>query len=140
MIQFSQNKFVPKLTKLGVYLLVFWILFLLGRALWQNWDLKHSISKLNEQLLTLTQQKKDLENLNLYYNSDSFKELEARKRLGLKKPGEKLVVLPMATPSQGQVTPSNFPEQLAQEKKTIAGVEAPSKIPNWALWWQYFTK
>ncbi len=139
-MQFSQNKFVPKLTKLGAYFLAFWMLFLLGRALWQNWDLKHSILKLNDQLITLEQQKKDLENLNLYYSSDSFKELEARKRLGLKKSGEKLVVLPATTPSAESATPSNFNEQLDQEKKTIAGVTAPSKIPNWLLWWQYFTK
>lgn len=139
-MQFSQNKFMPKLTKMGIYFLVFWMLFLLGRALWQNWDLKRSILKLNEQLITLEQQKKDLENLNLYYSSDSFKELEARKRLGLKKPGEKLVVLPATTPSAEVPTPGNFSEELDKEKKSIAGVTTPTKIPNWLLWWQYFTK
>lgn len=139
-MQIPGKKIVSKTTKIGVYLLVFWMLFLLGRSLWQNWDLKHSITKLNEQLVTLEQQKKDLENLNLYYSSDSFKELEARKRLGLKKPGEKLVVLPAMSPSAELATSGNFLEQVDQEKKSIAGVTTPTKIPNWLLWWQYFTK
>lgn len=139
MIQFSNNKFIPKFAKIATYFVIFWILFLLGRAVWQNWDLKHSIWKLNEQIATLEQQKNDLENLNLYYSSDSFKELEARKRLGLKKPGEKLVILPAASPSI-TVTPGNFPEELDKEKESVAGVITPSRIPNWLLWWQYFTR
>ncbi|MFA6492869.1 MAG: hypothetical protein WCV58_01895 [Patescibacteria group bacterium] len=140
MMKFNQNKILSKITKVGVYLGVFWVLFLLGRAIWQNWDLKHSIYKLNEQIVILNQQKKDLENLNLYYQSDSFKELEARKLLGLKKSGEKLVILPIETPKAESSAANSFPEQLNKEKETVAGVTAPTRIPNWLLWWQYFTK
>lgn len=140
MMQFNQSKLISKFTKLIIYIGVIWILFLLGRSLWQNWDLKRSINKLQEQIAVLNQQKKDLENLNLYYRSDSFRELEARKKLGLKKPGEKVVILPAATPSATTVSPGNFSEELNKEKESIAGVVAPSKIPNWLLWWQYFTK
>jgi hypothetical protein len=139
-MKFNQNKILSKITKVGVYLGVFWVLFLLGRAIWQNWDLKHSIYKLNEQIVILNQQKKDLENLNLYYQSDSFKELEARKLLGLKKSGEKLVILPIETPKAESSAANSFPEQLNKEKETVAGVTAPTRIPNWLLWWQYFTK
>lgn len=111
----------------------------MGRAIWQNWQLRHYIWQLNEQVVTLEKQKKDLENLNLYYRSDSFRELEARKRLNLKKPGEKVVILPVssATPT---VTPSNFPEELTKEKEAVAGESVPAKTPNWLLWWQYFTR
>lgn len=132
----NQNKLMVQLTKLATFLVIFWIFFLLGRSLWQNWNLKHSILKLNEQISTLQKQKKDLENLNLYYSSDSFQELEARKELGLKKPGEKMVILP-TTP---RPTPNNFSQEIKEEAKSIAGVESSSKIPNWLLWWQYFTK
>lgn len=134
-----KNKYLPKLTKLAVYLGVFWILFLLGRSLWQNWDLKHSIWKLTDQIATLEQQKKDLENLNLYYKSDSFKELEARRKLGLKKPEEKIFIIADTSPALSN-TNENFSEEINKEKEKIAGLEAPSKIPNWLLWWQYFTK
>ena len=136
MIQFNKNKIFPKVTKLGVFLAVFWIIFLLGKSVWQNWNLKHSIWKLNEQIAILEQQKKDLENLNMYYRSDSFKELEARKRLGLKKPGEKIVILPAE--AQTSRPNANFSEELNKEKEKVAGIATPSKIPNWLLWWQYF--
>ena len=140
MMQFDQSKIIAKIIKPITYLLIFWIIFLLGKSLWQNWALKHSIWQLNEQIATLNQQKKDLENLNLYYSSDSFKELEARKMLGLKKPGEKMVILPASPGSSPTAAPSNFPEEVMKEKEAISGVENPVKIPNWALWWQYFTK
>lgn len=34
----------------------------------------------------------------------------------------------------------NFSDELNKEKESVAGVVTPSKIPNWLLWWQYFTK
>lgn len=143
-MQFKQEKLWPKITKLVIFVVVFWIIFLLGQSLWQNWFLQKSILKLKEQLAYLEQQKKDLNNLNLYYRSDAFRELEARKRLGLKKPGEKMVILPAspsatATPNV-ETSPTNFPEELNKEKEAVAGIVTPSKIPNWLLWWQYFTK
>lgn len=132
---FGQKKVVKKFTKAGIVFAVFWILFLLSRSLWQNFTLRQSVSKLHEQISQLKTQKKDLENLNLYYRSDSFRELEARKRLGLKKIGEKMVILPISpAPSL-----SSFPEDLEKEKEKVAGVSTPSKVPNWLLWWQYFT-
>ncbi|MDZ7587157.1 MAG: septum formation initiator family protein [Patescibacteria group bacterium] len=147
MMQFRENKFISNFAKIASYLVIFWIIFLLGRSVWQNWNLKHSIWKLNEQIVILKKEKKDLENLNLYYSSDAFKELEARKRLGLKKPGEKMVILPVSpaggptsSPSGQAVTESDFPEEIKKEKESVAGVESLSKIPNWLLWWQYFTR
>lgn len=147
MMQFKKDKLIAQVTKIATFLAVFWILFLLGKSIWQNWNLRHSIWKLNEQLAQLTIQKKDLENLIIYYQSDSFKELEARKKLGLKKADEKVVILPLEPtggPTSGQdnfsPSSSSFPEDLEKEKENIAGVSQVSKIPNWALWWQYFTR
>lgn len=143
----KKDQLISKLTKLATYIVIMWILFLLGRSVWQNWELRHSIWKLNEQLVQLNTQKKDLENLITYYRSDSFKELEARKKLGLKRPDEKMVIIsidptggPVSSPNSQNGLPTSFPADVEKEKESVAGVSQKSKIPNWALWWQYFTK
>lgn len=133
MINFAQ-KHLRGLTRVIVYLMIFYLVFLLGRSLWTNYTLEKSITKLEEQIAALKEEKKTLENLNLYYQTDSFKELEARKKLGWKAPGEKSLVI-SATP-----TPQNFSEELTKEKISTAPKTPVSQIPNWALWWEFFTK
>lgn len=138
-----KNKLIPKLIKLVVYFVIFWLIFLLGRSLWQNWMLKHSIGQLNEQIVVLEKEKENIENLILYYRSDSFKELEARKKLGLKKPGEKVVILTVSSisPTLPSSPPSaNFSDELKKEQEKITTSPTSAQIPSWLLWWQYFTK
>ena len=129
-----KNKLINFLIKLGGYLLIFYVVFLLGRSIWINWQLKQSIKLLSDQIVLLKNEKKDLENLNLYYQSDSFKELEAREKLGLKKPGESVLILP-ATPS-----PKNFPQEVKKEQQSVNTQPTENQIPNWLLWWEFFTK
>lgn len=130
------RRLLPGAVRWVSYLVIFWLVFLLGRTVWQNWYLKQNIEKLNWQIATLEKEKKDYRNLLTYYQSDSFRELEARKRLGLKKPGEKVVILPTSTPT----APVNFPNEIEQEKNRLAIPSPALTIPNWQLWWQYFTK
>lgn len=133
-IDFKNQKSINFLIKVGSYLVIFYIIFLIVRVVWTNYNLRGSIKGLENQIAILNQEKKDLENLNLYYQSESFKELEARKKLGLKAPGEKVLVL-AATP-----TAQNFTEELKKEKEGTAVKNPENLIPNWAMWWEYFTK
>lgn len=128
------NKLLDSLSKIGVYLIIFYILFLLGKSLWTNYQLKRMIDKLHSQIATLELQKKDLENLIVYYKSDAFKELEARKKLGYKRPDENVMVLP-ATP-----TPMNFPAEVEKEKQGVVVEKEEVKTANWLLWWEFFMK
>ena len=120
--------------KIGTYVFIFYLLFLLVKVIWSNYNLQESIKNLNQQIAILNEEKKNLENLNLYYQSDSFKELEARRKLGLKAPGEKVMVLAV-TP-----TPQNFSEELEKEKESTALKTGEDRIPNWRLWWEFFMK
>lgn len=131
---YRNQKFISALVKVGSYLAIFYIIFLIVRVVWTNYNLRGSIKELENQIATLNQDKKDLENLNSYYQSESFKELEARKKLGLKASGEKVLVL-AATP-----TAQNFSEELKKEKEGTAVKNPENLIPNWAMWWEYFTK
>ena len=127
-------KSFSSLIKIATYLIIFYILFLLGRTLWTNYNLRSSIEKLNQQIVILNQEKKNLENLNLYYQSDSFKELEARKKLGLKAPGEKVMILKVTS------SPGSFPQEVEKEKEETAPKTNETPSPNWLLWWEFFTK
>jgi hypothetical protein len=64
-----------------------------------------------------------LENQNLYYQTESFKEKEARKKLGMIKPGETVVALDR-----------NEEEPTATTKKVLNEIEKP----NYIMWWNYF--
>lgn len=131
----KREKYLNLGSKVLIFIFVIYILFLLGKSLFINYQLRQSIQKLNEQIATLEQQKKDLNNLIVYYKSDSFKELEARRKLGLKRPDEKVYIVSGTT-----TTTANFEEELKQEQEKVSSKEKSSDKKNWTLWWEYFTK
>lgn len=122
------------MVKGGSILLIIYAVFLLGRSIWTNYDLRQSIRKLNDQISTLEQQKKGLSDLNIYYQSDSYKELEARRKLNMKMPDEKVVII------TGVSSSSNFSDQLAQDQSSLGVQSEKASSPNWMLWLDFFTK
>ena len=140
----QKQKYTDLLIKVSTYVFLVWIVFLLGKAIWENWNLRNSIIKLTDQMVTLENQEKDLQNLLLYYSSDTFKELEARRRLGYKKPGEKMVILAINETTKEkevtQPTPTNFIDEVRKEKEAIKDKSNSNKNSNLQLWWKYFTK
>lgn len=131
-------KYLNLASKIIIFIFVIYTLFLLGKSLFTNYELRKSIQKLNEQIATLEQQKKDLNNLILYYQSDSFKELEARRKLGLKKPDEKVYLVSGATSVS-----TNFEEEMKEEQEKVSSkgkTEKNAGKTNWSLWWEFFTK
>jgi len=79
-----RDQLISYLIKAGSVLVVIYALFLLGKSVWTNYDLRQTIKELNGQIATLEEQKTELNDLNLYYSSDAYKELEARRELGMK--------------------------------------------------------
>lgn len=114
-----------------IYALIIYVFVILGRAVWQNWQLKREIDAIKNQIAQLQDQNKNLENLILYYQSDSFKEMEARQKLGLKKPGETAVAVPTKKYE-------NYQAETAREKENIAPKNQGEATPNWQAWWGYF--
>jgi cell division protein FtsB len=120
-----------KLSKLVGYLLILYTFFMLGRSIWINYQLNKETEKLNLEIEEAKIQNQNLENLILYYKSDSFREVEARKKLGLKKPGETVVAVPVSKTS-------NFQVELETKKQNISEKEDEEQISNWRLWWKLF--
>ena len=109
--------------KYGILLLIIYILFILGRVVWKNYQINVQIEKVNKEIAQLKDDNKNMENLILYYSTDSFKEIEARRKLGLKKPDEKVIAVDV---SEEEKPIESFFNQSAQR---------PLPTPNYIKWW-----
>ena len=128
MLNFDKTKFLTFLKNISVYVVAVYVFIILGRSIWLNWSLKKQTDQIKIEISALEGQNKNLQNLIVYYRSDSFKELEAREKLGLKKPDEKVVSVPVKKYAS---TPT-LPEELILTSK-----KANKPIPNWRAWWLY---
>ncbi len=81
-----------------------WILVSLIQTVKHNYELEKQIETLRQQIAVLQAQKDELSYNIAYYNTDSFKEKQARTRLGLQQPGENVIILPSPTPTPDVVT------------------------------------
>jgi len=124
-----KTKLLTKLRVLPFFLIVAYILFLLGRTVWQNYGINQEVANLKDDINQLKEENKKLENLIGYYQSTIYKEQEARLKLGYQKPGEKVYVLPK---SSEKVT-----EKSDEESRKIGKAEIITK-PNYQKWWEYF--
>lgn len=106
-----------------ILLAIGYVLFLLYQAVYFNYQTSQKINALKQDLARLEEGKRELETLIAYYQTDSFQELEARKKLGMKMPGEKVVKVELAETSQKKE--QNVPEL------------TDSNRPNWEQWLRY---
>jgi cell division protein FtsB len=85
-------------------LVVVYLVVLLGQTIKRNFDLGNQISRLQVQAKQLQAQTDELSNRIQYYQTNSFREREARAKLGLQLPGESVIIIPQTTTS-----PSSLP-------------------------------
>lgn len=131
---FDRLKIGSFLNKLLLYLLIVYTFFMLGRSIWQNYQLKKQIEGIQREISQIKQRNQDLNNLIIYYQSPGFREVEARQKLGLKKPGEKVVIVAVKDTA-------NYQTEQEQEQENITATSKKNVIEaNWQLWWRYFTK
>lgn len=95
----------------------------LYKDLQQRKRVKQEIENLKSQINDVDKQNSDLKNLITYFETDEYVESFSREKLGLKKPGEKIIVLPKE-------------ENL--EQKSNNSEEEPIIYENIKSWWSYF--
>lgn len=83
--------------------IVAYLLFLTYRAVAYNYRIIAKIDSLKEEISLLESEKEYLESLNVYYATDTYKELEARRKLGLKRADEDVVKIPIDPTRLAQV-------------------------------------
>ena len=79
--------------------IVIYLVIVLGQTVSRNYTLGKQIDALNAQIALLQAQKDQLAYSISYYNTDSFREREARSKLGLQLPGENVVIIPHSSPT-----------------------------------------
>jgi cell division protein FtsB len=121
----KKNQFLMILSFL---LIVGYIGFILGRSLWQNYQVDQEIQNLREQVVSLEDQNQRLKNLVLYYQTDSYLEKEARRKLMMRLPDEKVLALPDIKPES---TAGSVDSETGQKEGSTP------KESNYQLWIKY---
>ena len=123
------KNFIKKL--LGSKVFLFFIVLALiglaisvGRESYRKYQLTKEINRLKSETERLAGRNQQLTNLLEYFKEESYLEKEARLKLNLKKPGEKIVIL-----SQSEL-PEDLPLEIQPEIK--------KEEVNWWKWWEYF--
>jgi len=98
------------------------ILFGLANGTIKNYKVDTEIQDLQTEIKSLEGQNQDFSQLINYLKSESFIEQEAKLKLGLKKPGENMVVIPQA------------------EANSDSAEKVNEQLTNPAKWWFYFFK
>ncbi len=106
----------------GVLVLLLFFSVSLVREVMRKMEIKQEIKKLEEKISSLESDNRELESLIQYLQTEEFIEEEARAKLSLKKPGEKVVAVP-----ENLEVNSNEQQLSSQEE-----------LSNWQLWWKYF--
>ncbi|MFH0912434.1 MAG: septum formation initiator family protein [Patescibacteria group bacterium] len=109
-------------------LIVFSYMFVAtAEAMWQNYKINQEIFALKLEITQLEQENIDWKNLIAYLKTESFREKEARRKLGYKKPDETVVALPQ----------DNFAYNNPGSVNNQPVEEQPSKLTNPQKWWDY---
>ncbi len=89
----------PNLFNIAAGLVVLYLLVVLVQTVKKNHDLDEQSASLRAEISMLESQKKELANNITYFTTDSFREREARAKLGLQKPGENVVIIAKSAPT-----------------------------------------
>jgi cell division protein FtsB len=107
-----------------LFAFILYLLFIVGRSVWMN---SQSNKYLDVERQKVAQLQSDVDMLEMeiaYYKTQSFKEKEARAKLGYMAPGEKVLSLTADKPE----------DKVADQGKK----EKTIKTPNYRLWINYF--
>ena len=96
-------------------LIVIYLLVVLARTVKRNYDLGRQAEDLRAQITFLQDQKDALQYSIQYYGTDSYRQREARSKLGLQLPGEGVIIVPESSPGP---TPEASSAGQTQDKKS----------------------
>ena len=113
----------------GVIALIY-VSISLSREFQKKQQIQEEIRKLQEEAQKISQENSAIQEKIAYLESSDYQEKEAKEKLNLQKPDEKVVVV---RPSLSEENRAAF----SQTEQTMPLPETP-KIPNPKKWWNYF--
>ena len=109
-----------------IILLLIVVIVNVGSESYQKYQLTQEINKLKTNIEELESKNEQLASLMEYLKKESYLEKEAKLKLNLKNPGEKVIILPDESIQEASVT-ENIIEGSSEEETA-----------NYWEWWQYF--
>ncbi len=110
------------LIRIVIAVAILYLLFVVGKTLYQSYQVRQEINGLKNEIETMRLANKDLSEKIIYYQSSSYQERIARERLGLQKPGEKVIVI------------------LPEDTKKVAEKDPYDKLSGPEKWLKFFFK
>lgn len=146
--QSHHQAFIKKLlsSKLFLFLISFALVGLtvsVGRESYRKYQLTKEINRLKSEIERLEKEDQNLANLLEYFEDESYLEKEARLKLNLQKPGEKLVVISEDREDQpkqdvqGNLA-SNHSNVQGEDGREDADWSNREEEVNFWKWWEYF--
>lgn len=126
------NNVFSKLVFLGVFVLIFFIAVEVLDVFKKKKEVENEIQRLKNENAYLAENKNELNNLLSYYQDKNFLEKEARRRLNLQKPDEKVVVV--IDKREDKISPENA------ASAAINIFSKDSDLPNIYKWFNLFFK
>lgn len=125
------SNFISIAGKAVIILIAGFILFSLGKSIWKNYLVVQNINAVKNEILNAETENKNLKNLIIYYQTDTYKELEARRKLGYKKPGENVLIIPEINPREETKDNIGLPKNNSDQE---------NRTPNFFKWYHYVIK
>ena len=121
--------------RVGYFLALGYFVYLIYGAVVANYRTNQEIASLKAEIDLLNSEKDYIANLNIYYATNAYKELEARRKLGMKKPDEKIVHVPIDPTRLAQIENR---EVISQTKTTSD--EASNQLSNPRKWLKFILR
>lgn len=129
------------ITRTILTILVAYILLNTIKTIQKNYQINYEINQLKQEILSLKNSLRHLENKIVYLESDAYRELEVKRRLGLKRLGEQVILAPQNGRQAGaEIIPPGSELDLDRTVKNITSNEenffkkATTNAVTWIDW------
>jgi cell division protein FtsB len=139
----SGKNFIKKIlgSKIFLFLVILALITVavnVGRESYRKYQLTQEINRLKLEIERIEGKNKQLANLMEYLKQEPYLEKEARLKLNLKKPGEKVVILSDWSDKEISSEASEKGNSFNNQEAKILTQPQKKEIANYWKWWEYF--
>lgn len=131
---FIKRLFSSKIFLFFIGLALIWLGVSLGQESYRKYQLTKEINALKSEIEKIESNNEQLASLIEFFQQESYLEKEARLKLNLKQPGEKVVIVPQA---EQEIVEETENQETAKQSLSKEPAEKRKESNLWQ-WWEYF--